>query len=189
MAIPIHEIGFDFDGVIADTAETFIRLACSKYDYCSFTLDDITNFELEHCLEIPRDLVEEIFTEILHDSIGTDLRPIAGAVDSLEHFTSISPVTIITARSLQKPVFKWLERFFTGAARAKIKVVATGDHNDKIRYIRSHNLKYFIDDRAETCRQLARDNIIPFVFTQPWNKNRHELQAVASWAEIRALVA
>ncbi|MGW8194547.1 MAG: 5' nucleotidase, NT5C type [Desulforhopalus sp.] len=188
MTIPIREIGFDFDGVIADTAEAFIRLACTNYGYCSFTLDDITNFELEHCLDMPRDLVESIFTEILYDSIGTDLRPITGAVDCLEKFTTVSPVTIITARTLQKPVLVWLERFFTETARAQIRVVATGDHNDKIRYIRSHNLKYFIDDRAETCRQLAKDNITPFVFTQPWNINRHQLQAVASWEEIRALV-
>jgi len=189
MTIPIHEIGFDFDGVIADTAEAFIRLACSNYDYCSFTLEDITNFELEHCLDMPRDLMEAIFTEILHDSIATGLQPITGAVESLEYFTSVSPVTIITARSLQKPVLEWLEQFFTEAARTKIRVVTTGDHNDKIRYIRSRNLKYFIDDRVETCRQLAKDNIIPFVFTQPWNINRHQLQAVANWAEIRALVA
>lgn len=188
MAIAIHEIGFDFDGVIADTAEAFIRLACSRHNYCSFTQEDITNFELEDCLDIPRDLVEKIFTEILHDSIGTGVQPIAGAVCSLEKFTEISSVTIITARSLHKPVIDWLDRFFTRAARAKIRVVATGDHSDKTRHIHSHKLKYFIDDRAETCRQLAQDNIIPFVFTQPWNRNRHNLQAVANWAEIEALV-
>ena len=39
--IPINEIGFDFDGVIADTAEAFIRLACSEYGYCGFSRDQI----------------------------------------------------------------------------------------------------------------------------------------------------
>lgn len=187
--IPIQEIGFDFDGVIADTAEAFIRLVCTEYNYCSFTLEDITNFELENCLAIPRELVEKIFTDILTDSLATKLMPMPGAVECLEQFTLTSTVTIITARSLDNPVFDWLDRFFTKKAKENIKVVATGDHNDKVRHIHQHGLKYFIDDRAETCNQLTHENIMPFVFTQPWNKNRHSLQTVDSWEEIRALVS
>lgn len=188
MSIPIQEIGFDFDGVIADTAEAFVRLACHDYGYCSFTQEDITNFELENCLDMPYHLVEKIFTDILHDSISTLLQPISGAVESLELFTRSSQVTIITARSQGKPVIDWLDRFMSGGARKKIHIVTTGDHNDKVRYIHNHGLKYFIDDRAETCKQLARENITPFVYTQPWNRDRHKLKTVANWDEIRALV-
>ncbi len=36
MGIQIEQLGFDFDGVIADTAEAFIRLICTDYNYCSF---------------------------------------------------------------------------------------------------------------------------------------------------------
>lgn len=187
--IAVQEIGFDFDGVIADTAEAFIRLACTEYGHCSYTLEDITNFELENCLDIPREQVEKIFTDILIDSLATQVRPMPGAVQSLEYFTRTSMVTIITARSLDNPVFDWLDRFFSKKARKNITVVATGDHNDKIRYIHQHSLKYFIDDRAETCKQLALERITPFVFTQPWNRDRHTLQTVADWLEIRALVS
>jgi uncharacterized protein len=189
MPIPISEIGFDFDGVIADTAEAFIRLACEEHGYCAFSIESITNFELENCLNIPQSLVEKIFTDILTDSMATALTPMPGAVQSLEEFTRSGTVTIVTARPIKKPVFDWLEHFFTGPAREKIRVVATGDHNDKVRHIHRHGLKYFIDDRAETCIQLAREAITPFVFNQPWNRNRHGLQTVADWDEIRALVA
>ncbi len=187
--INIQEIGFDFDGVIADTAEAFIRLACTEYGHCSYTQKDITNFELENCLNIPREQVEKIFTDILTDSLATQLRPMPGAVQSLEHFTLTSIVTIITARSLDNPVFDWLDHFFSKKARKNLRVVATGDHNDKIRYIHQHSLKYFIDDRAETCKQLVLEQITPFVFTQPWNRDRHNLLTVANWKEIRALVS
>jgi uncharacterized protein len=187
--IPLQEIGFDFDGVIADTAEAFIRLACFEHGYCSFTGEDITNFELDNCLNIPRELVERIFTDILNDSLATQLLPMPGAVECLEQFTLTSTVTIITARSLDNPVFDWLDRFFTKKAKENIRVVATGDHNDKVRHIHQHSLKYFIDDRAETCKQLVLENITPFVFTQPWNKDRHSLQTVNSWEEIRALIS
>lgn len=187
--IAVHEIGFDFDGVIADTAEAFIRLACTEYGHCSFTQEDITNFELENCLNIPGEQVEKIFTDILTDSLAAQLRPMPGAVQCLEYFTLASAVTIITARPLDNPVFDWLDCYFSKNARKKIRVVATGDHDDKIRYIHQHSLKYFIDDRAETCRQLVLDRITPFVFTQPWNRDRHNLQTVADWGEIRNLVA
>ncbi len=188
VTIPVQEIGFDFDGVIADTAEAFIRLACTEYGYCSFTREDITNFELQSCLDIPLELVEKIFTDILTDSLSTRLMPMPGAVECLEQFSLTSTVTIITARPLDNPVFDWLDRFFSKKAKENIRVVATGDHNDKVRHIHQHSLKYFIDDRAETCNQLVHENITPYVFTQPWNKDRHSLQTVANWQEIRALV-
>jgi uncharacterized HAD superfamily protein len=188
ITIPVEQIGFDFDGVIADTAEAFIRLACQEHGYCGFTCDHITNFELENCLDIPRTLVEKIFTDILTDSLATELLPMPGAVQSLERFSQAGTLTIITARPLKMPVFSWLERYFSGPARENIRVVATGDHNDKVRHIHQHGLKYFIDDRAETCIQLAREAITPFVFNQPWNMNRHDLQTVADWQEISTLV-
>jgi uncharacterized HAD superfamily protein len=187
--IPVQKIGFDFDGVIADTAEAFIRLACREYGYRSFSRENITSFELENCLDIPRDQVEKIFTDILTDSIGTALQPMPGAVKSLERFTRMATVTIITARPLRAPVCDWLDQFFAGPTRERIRVVATGDHNDKVRHIHEHGLTHFIDDRAETCMQLAREAITPLVFSQPWNWNRHNLQTVADWEEIRGLVA
>ena len=189
MIIKADVIGFDLDGVIADTAETFLRLACSKHGYCSFTCEDITNFELEDCIPIPRDLVDKIFTEILTDSLETELKPMKGAVDTLTLLAQKSTVTIITARPLLPPVLDWIDVFFPAETREAIKVIATGDHNDKVRHIHEHGLKYFVDDRAETCMQLASADIIPLVFSQPWNQNRHNLQSVENWADIQDLIA
>lgn len=189
MKIPPHQIGFDLDGVIADTAATFIRLACEEHEYCSFTLEDITNFHVEECLDIPIPLVEKIFTDILQDSLGTGLKPMPGAVDVLTELATSSPVTIITARPLLQPARDWLDSIFPGDIRKAITLIAMGDHNDKVRYIHEQGLRYFVDDRAETCRQLAENSITPLVFTHPWNRYRHDLQTVANWQEIRALIA
>ncbi len=188
MAIAADEIGFDLDGVIADTAESFLRIACSKYGYCSFSRKDITNFELENCIPIPHHLVDQIFTEILTDSLATGLQPMEGAVETLTFLAENSPITIITARPLLQPVLDWIDVFFPAKTRDATQVVATGDHNDKVRYIHEHGLKYFVDDRAETCMQLADANIIPLVFSQPWNQNRHNLQSVENWADVRKLI-
>ncbi len=188
MSIPVQETGFDFDGVIADTAEAFIRIACSDYGYCNFSVDDITNFEVENCLPIPAEVVVRIFTEILNDSLAADLLPIDGAVDGITRLASNSTFTIITARTLTQPVYDWLDRYFPDNVLANIRVVATGDHDDKIRHIHARRLSYFIDDRAETCKQLAKENIMPYVYAQPWNINRHNLATLADWTEIMNLL-
>lgn len=189
MKIESQEIGFDLDGVIADTGEAFIRMACEEHEFCSFTLEDITTFQVEDCLDIPLSVVEKIFGAILRDSIATGLQPMAGAVEVITEMTSSAPVTIITARPLQQPVEDWLEHFFPASACANIRLVAMGCHDDKARYIHEHRLRYFVDDRAETCLQLADVDITPYVFSQPWNQGRHDLQSVASWQEIHAMLA
>jgi uncharacterized HAD superfamily protein len=188
MRIPADKTGFDLDGVIADTATAFLRIACEKYNYCSFTTEDITNFELEDCIPIPRDIVETIFTEILTDSLEAGLKPMKGAVETLTSLASKSIITVITARPLKTPVLNWIDAFFPAGTRDAIRVVATGDHSDKVRYIHEHGLKYFVDDRAETCMQLAEADIVPFVFNQPWNRNRHNLQSVDSWNDLQQML-
>ncbi len=187
MNINSNEIGFDLDGVIADTGEAFIRLACEEFNYCSFRLEDITSFQVEECLSIPTDTAEQIFYAILKDSLGTGLKPNPGAVDVITSMATQSPVTIITARPLEQPVSDWLDHFFSSKTCQQIKLVAMGDHDDKERYIKEHNLKYFVDDRVETCLNLATTGITPIVYNQPWNHNKHTLNSVSNWQEISGL--
>lgn len=187
MNIKSDEIGFDLDGVIAATGETFLRLACEKFGHCSFTLEDIKDFEVEDCLGIPKSHVEQLFHTIMIDSLQTELQPMPGAVDVISTLAKKSTVTIITARPLTNPVADWLAHFFPDETCKNINLVATGDHNDKTRYIKDHNLRFFVDDRVETCLQLAETDITPIVYNQPWNIGRHSLQNVSNWKEISKL--
>lgn len=187
-SIPLTEIGFDFDGVIADTADTFLRIAANKYGYKSFSKEDITNFELEDCINVPREIVDKIFTEILMDSLGTGLKPMQGAVETLSLFAHYSKVTIITARPIDQPVHDWLETYFQKPLLANIQVVATGDHDDKIRHIHANKIKYFVDDRVATCQSLIKEEICPIVYQQPWNEGRHNLTMVSNWNDISHMI-
>jgi uncharacterized protein len=188
MNIKNDEIGFDLDGVIAATGETFLRLACENFGHCSYSLEDIKDFEVEDCLGIPKEHVEELFYIIMKDSLNTGLQPMPGAVEVLSTLANQSTVTIITARPLTNPVADWLDHFFPDETCQNIRLVATGDHNDKTRYIKEHNLRFFIDDRVETCLQLAKTDITPIVYNQPWNIGRHTLQNVNDWQDISNLL-
>lgn len=183
---PTH-LGFDFDGVVADIAEAFIRITCEDYGCCSIRFEDITHFDVEQCLDIDPKIVEAVFTRILLDSVDTGLQPMPGAVEVLGELTEKAVVTVVTARPDPIPVHDWLVSVMPPAVCNKVKVVAMGAHDDKPRHVREHGLRYFIDDRAETCHQLDKAGILPIVFSQPWNMGRHSFSTVSSWQEIRAL--
>ena len=182
-----EQIGFDFDGVIADIGEAFIRLACTKYGHCDLTLEQISSFQVEECLNMDRSTIEKIFEDILQDSIGTGLKPIDGAVDSLKQLSRRAPVTIITARPEIGPVSDWLN-LYCGSEADRITLVSSGHHDDKERYIRDHDILYFIDDRLTTCLMLAESGLKPLVFSQPWNRRGHDLPSVSNWQEILELI-
>jgi len=181
------DLGFDFDGVIADTAEVFIRLACDKYSLCDIMVEDITNFEVEECLDIAPDIVRSIFTDVLLDSIGTGLKPMPGAIEVIAELTEKAKITIITARPEPAPIHAWLESVLPQDVCARIHVIAMGAHDNKVQHIKNMGLTYFIDDRAETCTQLDSEGIGAIVFNHPWNKRRHNLPSVSNWQEIRAM--
>ncbi len=181
------QLGFDFDGVIGDIGEIFLRLACEEYGFCDLRLEDITSFEVDKCLNMEAAIVEDIFTRVLDDTVGVGMKPMSGALEVLSELAEQSTVTVITARPHSDSVHDWLEAMLPQASLPAIKVVAMGDHDDKSRYILEHGLRYFIDDRAETCLQLSKTGIQPFVFHQPWNRDRHQLPMVHSWADIRGL--
>ncbi len=181
------EIGFDFDGVIANTPDVFIRICCEKYGYCDFTKEDITNFELQDCVDMPLEIVEEIFTAIMLDSLATGVKPFEGAVEVISSLAAENTVNIITARPDARPLIAWIHNFFPDDIHHNLHVTATGDHDDKLRYIKEKGLRFFIDDRIATCRQLAEGGITPIVYTQPWNRGQHSFQTVKNWDEINTL--
>jgi 5'(3')-deoxyribonucleotidase len=187
MKIQPKSIGFDFDGVIADIGEAFVRLACNDHGYCSIKLEDIKSFQVEHCIDIPTTTVETIFNDILADSLATGLKPLPGAIETLARLSDHSDVIIITARPQIQPVIDWLDHYCLPADREKIKLIATGDHDNKEGYIRTCGLTHFIDDRTLTCLQLAEAGLNPIVFSQPWNQDQHNLPSVSNWKELYAL--
>jgi uncharacterized HAD superfamily protein len=180
-------IGFDIDGVVADTGGAFIRIAGEEYGIHSITLDDITSFEVIDCLDVDQGIIEEIFSRLLDQPLIAGLQPMEDAIPVLHRFAEAAPLTFVTARPHAEPISRWLKHFLQPTTYEKTRLVAMGEHNNKTSYIKDLGLKYFVDDRLQTCQTLANEGITSLVYSQPWNKNGHNLPTVDDWQDIKAL--
>jgi hypothetical protein len=187
MHIHPGSIGFDIDGVVADTMEAFIRLAWTGYGV-RVRPEEITEFQVEDCLDLDPVLVEEIFGRLLEEPIDCGLQLMSHARQVLTGFAEHGPLTFITARPQKKPIARWLEKELGPQVYGRVRLVATGEHDNKAAHIKEMGLGFFVDDRAQTCLQLAlEEGIQPIVYRQPWNQGKHELQEVECWRAIQAL--
>ena len=183
---PAH-IGFDIDGVVADTGGAFIRIANEEYGLDTLSLEDIVNFDVAECLKLERGIVDEIFIRLHDEPLSSGIKPMDGAISVLHRFAEKTPLTFVTARPHKEPIQLWLKHFLSEKAYEEMRLVAMGEHDNKAPYIKDLGLRYFIDDRLQTCRQLSAEGITPLVYNQPWNMNGHDLRTVSDWQAINSL--
>ena len=186
MRIHPRHIGFDIDGVVADTMEAFIRLAAEDYGV-GVAPEDITEFQVEDCLDMDPTHIQQIFERLLEDPLAAGLKLMPHAKRVLGEFAKEAPLTFITARPQKKPIAYWLQNMLGRSVYKSVRLVATGKHDGKTSHIKEMGLKYFVDDRVQTCIMLDQDGVTPFVFSQPWNFGKHNLQTVDNWLAIREL--
>ncbi|MBU0731103.1 MAG: hypothetical protein KKE17_07070 [Proteobacteria bacterium] len=182
--VPPEHIGFDIDGVVADTMEAFIRLARHDYDI-TVEPEKITAFIVEDCLPMDPVIIDEIFTRLMNAPIEAGLRPMPHAVEVLQELSTHAPLSFVTARPLKEPVHDWLINVLGEKTCKDMRLEATGEHDGKTECIKEMNLRYFIDDRAETCLMLKEEGIMPFVYEQPWNRGRKQLRYIFNWHDVR----
>lgn len=187
MKIDPARIGFDIDGVVADTAEAFIRLARRDYGVVDLSLEDITDFRVEDCLPMAPATIDEIFNRLLEEPLAVDMRPMPYAVAVLTQMAELTPLTFVTARPSREPIAAWLKTHLGETIFSRCRLSAMGEHDDKASYIKEFGLEFFVDDRARTCQLLNEQGITPIVYEQPWNRGRHNFRSVSSWLAIRNL--
>jgi hypothetical protein len=69
-----------------------------------------------------------------------------------------------------------------------IEIVATGSFDGKIDVLAERDITCFVEDRLETCFSLQEAGIMPVLFKQPWNRERHPFREVGSWRELESLI-
>ena len=187
MNITPSEIAFDFDGVVADTFRFFIQLARESYNY-NINYDDITDYQFLNSVNMDKKHALEILDILTNDLHEIDVMPNEGAGEVLAGMTSFSPLLVVTARPFAEPVELWFAKHIPQVPPGCLRVEATGENTAKLEVLQGHNIKYFIDDRLDTCQMLHEAGITPIVFTQPWNRRPHPFHAVSTWKDIEAII-
>ncbi len=187
MNITPSEIAFDFDGVVADTFRFFIKLARESYHY-DINYDDITDYLFLNSVAMDKKHAMEIIDILTNDLHEIDIRPNEGAGVVLGRFTAVAPLLVVTARPYAEPVELWFARHIPTVLPGCLRIEATGASTAKLEVLQKNNIRYFIDDRLDTCHILQEAGITPIVYNQPWNRHPHPFLTVNNWEEIESIM-
>lgn len=183
-----RELAFDIDGVLADTFRVFVETARKQY-HVQVAYEDITEYDFRKVIDIDIEIARDIIQRILDDPIQMGIRPIKGAVEILRLLAGEGPILLVTARPGRSAIYQWVLEHLKGVDRNLIRLEATGTHEEKIPILVEQGIKYFVEDRLDTCYLLASAKVTPIVFDQPWNQKSHPFIRVRSWAEIGRMIA
>jgi 5'(3')-deoxyribonucleotidase len=188
MKIDPESVAFDIDGVLADTMTLFLEIARYEYNVDWVKYDDINCYKLEDCLKLDEGLIKEIITRIMDGDYTVPLKPIVGAPDVLTRLAKdYNPLLFVTARPYLGPIYDWVKGILQ-LDSASIEIITTGSFIAKVAVLLDREISYFVEDRIETCFSLRESGIIPVLFKQPSNRERHPFIEVGSWQELEALI-
>ena len=181
-------VAFDIDGVVADTMTLFLDIAREEYNIRHIRYEDIRCYMLEDCLDIDKDIIEDILFKLVEETRSTALKPMDGAPDVLAKLGGYrSSVLLVTARRHSDPIREWMHNILPLDPKA-IDVIATGSFDAKIGVLKDRGISYFVEDRLDTCFLLEYAGITPILFRQPWNRQPHPFVEVGNWQELESLI-
>ncbi len=181
------EMAFDIDGVIADTFRTFVHTARKQYG-SRITYEDITDYDFRKIIDFDPQMADRIVQMILEDPLGSGIRPMKGAVEVLTRLSWVTPLLLVTARSDKDAIVKWIQNALGLEGEHTVQLEATGTHEEKLPVLLEQGVKYFVEDRLDTCFLLQERLITPIVFDQPWNRGPHPFYRVRTWEDISNLI-
>jgi len=188
LSIPLDQIGFDIDGVVADTMSLFLHLAQTRFNFPHWKYEDITDYDLTVSLGVEADVLRPITLLVLDEPHRLGLEPLVGAVETLTRFSRLAPLTFVTARRDCGPIYSWMLQTLRKVDPFTVHLETTGSPEKKPMVLRELGLRFFVEDRLETCFLLADSGITPIVFDQPWNNKAHPFQRVRNWEELNDLM-
>ncbi len=184
------KLAFDIDGVVADTMEVFIRLAHERYNLTHLSKEDMHCYNLRECLDLETEILYDLIRLTLDDEHTMQIPPLPGAQEVLTELAETAPLRFVTARIRPESITQWLFAVLPGVPRERITVIASGAPEIKLPILNELEIRYFVEDRAETCRQLKEAGIQPLLFEQPWNRNEPAdgFIRIGNWAQLREWV-
>lgn len=182
-----RKIGFDIDGVVANTMQLFLDILFGVYGINHVTLEDITRYDLKSCLDVDPRIITAINQSINEGSYTGRLEPMEGAAGVLERLSAYGPIRLVTARPYPGPIEPWMAEEFS-LNGSPVKITATGGFDNKADVLKAEEIDFFVEDRLETCFLLQNYDITPVLFAQPWNRKPHPFHEVADWKQLESLI-
>lgn len=183
-----NELAFDIDGVVADTMAVFVRLAHDRYGLTHLRKEHMHCYNLYQCLDLAPDVIDDLVCLTLDDEHTLQIPPIPAAPDVLTELAEHAPLRFITARIWPESITQWLHLVLPAVPAEHIQVVATGAPEAKLKVLQELGVRYFVEDRLETCHFLAEDGISPLLFDQPWNRTPNRFPRFDSWRQLRRVI-
>lgn len=182
-------LAFDIDGVIADTMHLFLDILGDHYDVHTVQYEDITCYRLDHCLDLDETVLEGAVARILDGRYRAALEPVPGAGPVLRRIgEATGRILMVTARPEPGPMEDWMKRLLDGQ-HSRARIVATGSYEAKTDVLLENGVRWFVEDRLETCHLLKAAGIEPVLFRQPWNREPNGFLQVSSWQELEQRIA
>lgn len=184
-------IAFDIDGVVADTMSLFVRLAHERFGLTHLTKDHISCYDLRKCLDMEPEVLKELICLTLDDEHTLQVPPMPGAAAVLTHLAAQGPLRFVTARIWPESITQWLHNTLSDVPADSIQVIATGAPEAKLAILAEMGIRYFVEDRLETCHHLAQNGLQPLLFDQPWNRTEDpsgNFPRIRSWEQLRQWV-
>jgi hypothetical protein len=183
-------LAFDIDGVVADTMEIFVRLAHEKYGLTHISKEDISCYNLYECLDVKREIIDDLICLTLDDEHTMQVPPVPGAPEVLTELARAAPLRFVTARIWPEAITQWLFTVLPDVPSERITVLASGAPEIKLDILNGLEVRYFVEDRVDTCRQLQKAGIQTFLFMQPWNRNEpaDDFIRVENWVQLKQWV-
>ena len=183
-------LAFDVDGVVADTMEVFVRLAHERYALTHLSKQDMLCYDLYDCLGLKKDIIDDLICLTLDHEHTMQIPPVPGAPAVLTELAGTAPLLFVTARIWPESITKWIFTILPSVPPERITVIASGAPETKLQILKGLDIRYFVEDRAETCRQLKEAGIQPLLFDQPWNRNEPAdgFIRIENWTQLREWV-
>ncbi len=181
-----ESVAFDIDGVIANTMQLFLDIAQEVYGINNIRYGDITKYHLDECLAMDPEVIREINNRIIEGNYPCALAPIEGAAGVLRRLGHFGPLRLVTARPKPGPMSDWMPQLLL-PDQHRIEMHATGSFEAKADVLKAHNIRFFVEDRLDTCFLLEGQDITPVLFVQPWNREPHPFIEVSNWEQLERL--
>ena len=182
-------LAFDIDGVVADTMHLFLDILSDHYHVHTVQYADITSYHLDDCLDLEPDVLAGAVARILDGRYRADLKPYPGAGSVLKRIGhATGRVLMVTARPDPGPIAGWIDQLLDGQHH-QAQIIATGSYEAKVDVLLTNGVRWFVEDRLETCHVLKAAGIEPVVFQQPWNQMPHDYLCVNSWQELEQWIS